>query len=85
MRLMPPTMRVSCNDVSAKAALRADVMVIGVGQRFSMRAKPAIIGMLAGPSRIQPSRICGAQSRAHAMPLSAASRMVKTNGIFMRL
>ena len=59
-------MRVSCSDVSANAGLLTPTMVTGAAHRFSMRPKPAIIGIAIGGSRTQPSRTCGAQSRAQA-------------------
>ncbi len=62
-------------------------MVAGIEQRFSMRPKPACIGIPPGVKRIQASRTCGAQSPAKAGAADAAS---STNAItaeirFMRL
>ena len=67
--LMPSTTRVSCNSTLPNDGLRADRIVTGVEQRFTIRPNPAIIGidfvaMPPGGIRTQASRTCGRHSRA---------------------
>jgi len=50
----------------AVPGLLTPTITTGVVHRFSMRPKPAIIGIAMGGMRTQPSRTCGTQSRAHA-------------------
>lgn len=79
--------------IFAKLGLLADTIVAGAAQAFSMRPKPACIGMPPGTSRTQPSRTCGAQeappfppSRAQATRETTASNSDKARRYaFMRL
>jgi len=81
MRLTPSTTRVSCISTSPNAALLAPVIVSGFAHGFSMRPKPAIIGIAAGGRRTQPSTTFRVQSAAEAADDAAIIRASRPSRI----
>ncbi|WP_254782516.1 hypothetical protein [Lysobacter sp. yr284] len=67
-------------------------MITGAAQRFSIRPKPAIIGICIGGSRTQPSRTCAAHAFAAAGAgdfaatpfIEAANNAASANPVRMR-